>query len=101
MTPPCRLAATLAYRANRAYGFPLWGKLSPQVTDEGASAGHFPLIRRVPRHLPPKGEGFSAAAVPVNQPAGKPRALHFYPKNCFFGKQKPMRIFRIGSFLMG
>ena len=37
---------------------PLWGKLSPQVTDEGATAGHFPLIRRVPRHLPPKGEGF-------------------------------------------
>ena len=37
---------------------PLWGKLSPQVTDEGATAGSFPLIRRVPRHLPPKGEGF-------------------------------------------
>jgi len=42
-----------------------------------------------------------AAAVPVNQPTGKPCALHFYPKKCFFGKQKPMRIFRIGSFLMG
>ena len=38
---------------------PLWGKLSPQVTDEGAISGHFPLIRRVPRHLPPTGEGFS------------------------------------------
>ena len=38
------------------YGFPLWGKLSPQVTDEGEPAGHFPLIRRVPRHLPPKGK---------------------------------------------
>ena len=35
---------------------PLWGKLSPQVTDEGATTGHFPLIRRVPRHLPPKGK---------------------------------------------
>ena len=38
-----------------AMASPLWGKLSPQVTDEGATAGHFPLIRRVPRHLPPKG----------------------------------------------
>ena len=46
-------------RANRVYGFPLWGKLSPQVTDEGATSGHIPLIRRVPRHLLPKGEGFS------------------------------------------
>ena len=45
-------------RANRPKGFPLWGKLSPQVTDEGATTGHFPLIRRVPRHLPPEGEGF-------------------------------------------
>ena len=46
------------------YGFPLWGKLSPQVTDEGVSAGHFPLIRRVPRHLPPKGKAF-----PTGHPA--------------------------------
>ena len=23
-----------------------------------ATPGHFPLIRRVPRHLPPQGEGF-------------------------------------------
>ena len=37
---------------------PLWGKLSPQVTDEGATPGHFPLIRRVPRHLPPRGKAF-------------------------------------------
>ena len=37
---------------------PLGGKLSPQVTDEGVAAGHFPLIRRVPRHLLPMGEGF-------------------------------------------
>ena len=27
------------------YGFPLWGKLSPQVTDEGVLAGHLPLTR--------------------------------------------------------
>ena len=46
---------------HRLYGFPLWGKLSPQVTDEGVICGHFPLIRRVPRHLPPKGEGFCVA----------------------------------------
>ena len=51
--------ATPNYRVTRLYGFPLWGKLSPQVTDEGATPGHIPLIRRVPRHLPPKGEGFS------------------------------------------
>ena len=42
------------------HGFPLWGKLSPKVTDEGESAGSFPLIRRVPRHLPPKGKAFVA-----------------------------------------
>ena len=58
MTPPYRLAVRSTYRVNRMYGFPLWGKLSPQVTDEGATSGHLPLIRRVPRHLLPKGEGF-------------------------------------------
>ncbi len=42
------------------HGFPLWGKLSPKVTDEGESAGSCPLIRRVPRHLPPKGKAFVA-----------------------------------------
>ena len=48
---------------------PPWGKLSPQVTDEGATAGHIPLIRRVPRHLPPQGEGFFGG----NDITGKPR----------------------------
>ncbi len=43
---------------NGSIGFPLWGKLSPQVTDEGEPSGHFSLIRRVPRHLPPKGKAF-------------------------------------------
>ena len=43
---------------NGSFGFPLWGKLSPQVTDEGATSGYFSLIRRVPRHLPPKGKAF-------------------------------------------
>ena len=46
-------------RVTRPKGFPLWGKLSPQVTDEGEPAGHYPLIRRVPRHLPPKGKAFA------------------------------------------
>ena len=56
--PTRGFAVITILRVNRMNGFPLWGKLSPQVTDEGAPAGHIPLIRRVPRHLPPKGEGF-------------------------------------------
>ena len=59
----CNNPGNATYRVNGMNGFPLWGKLSPQVTDEGASAGHFPLIRRVPRHLPPKGEGFPYIAI--------------------------------------
>ena len=54
------------------YGFPLWGKLSPQVTDEGESAGHIPLIRRVPRHLPPKGKALprgNKMLAPTTEPA--------------------------------
>ena len=47
---PARLAARTRRQADRGArnGFPPWGKLSPQVTDEGESAGHFPLIRRLP-----------------------------------------------------
>ena len=54
---PAEIAARTRRQADgKAHcGFPLWGKLSPQVTDEGVPAGHFPLIRRVPRHLPPRG----------------------------------------------
>ena len=33
-------------RANRVYGFPRWGKLSPQVTDEGENCGCRPFARR-------------------------------------------------------
>ena len=55
----CSHPGKSTYRVNATKGFPLWGKLSPQVTDEGASAGSFPLIRRVPRHLPPKGKAFA------------------------------------------
>ena len=60
---PARGFATITtLQVNCTNGFPLWGKLSPQVTDEGESSGHFPLIRRVPRHLPPKGKAFSVGA---------------------------------------
>ena len=51
-------------RVNRLYGFPLWGKLSPQVTDEGESAGSFPLIRRASAPPSPIGEGFSLKKYP-------------------------------------
>ena len=56
---------------------PLWGKLSPQVTDEGATTGHFPLIRRVPRHLPPKGEGFPPPTYTTKRQAPHLRRLPF------------------------
>ena len=59
MPPAAAIPLLPTYRANPAKGFPLWGKLSPEVTDEGATSGHLPLIRRVPRHLPPKGKAFS------------------------------------------
>ena len=56
-------------------GFPLWGKLSPQVTDEGVLAGHISLIRRVPHHLPPKGEGISRAVGAGHAPPATLRQL--------------------------
>ena len=56
--PARGFAVITTLRVNRTKGFPLWGKLSPQVTDEGVTAGHLPLIRRVPRHLSPKGKAF-------------------------------------------
>ena len=55
-------------------GFPLWGKLSPQVTDEGELCGHcnntgwfvaaartFPPHPALARHLPPKGKALPPA----------------------------------------
>ena len=69
--PARGFAVATTYRVNRPKGFPLRGKLSPQVTDEGATSGHFPLIRRVPRHLPPRGEGFCVAAIPVMRTNGQ------------------------------
>ena len=47
--------ATRKLRVNRVYGFPLRGKLSPQVTDEGEPAGRLPLIRRA--GAPPSPQG--------------------------------------------
>ena len=89
MTPPCNFAATANFHGGvrsprpRFYGcnnitgkphegFPLWGKLSPQVTDEGESAGGSPLIRRVPRHLPPKGKASPCGRFNPHFPAPKP-----------------------------
>ena len=53
-----------------SYGFPLWGKLSPQVTDEGEPSGHFPLIRRAGAPPSPQGEGFIFALSSAS-PRGK------------------------------
>ena len=55
--PARGFAATRNLRVNRVYGFPLWGKLSPQVTDEGkfATAGHFPP--HPARSAPPSPKG--------------------------------------------
>ena len=54
------------------YGFPLWGKLSPQVTDEGESAGGFPLIRRAGAPPSPQGEGFPCGRFNSHFPAPSP-----------------------------
>ena len=49
---------------NHLKGFPLWGKLSPQVTDEGATPGYFPLIRRAGRAtFPQRGKALSVKNV--------------------------------------
>ena len=66
---------------SRIYGFPLWGKLSPQATDEGELSGHFPLIRRVPRHLPPKGEGFPPHLNSKLSTLNFPPLSYFHQKN--------------------
>ena len=72
--------ATRKLRVNRVYGFPLWGKLSPQVTDEGEFAGHSPLIRRASAPPSPKGEGFCSGVV-------SPR-LRFHGNAKFTGKPR-------------
>ena len=59
--PARDITATRTLRVNRPKGFPLWGKLSPQVTDEGGLIGNLsphPARRRAT--FSPKGEGLSA-----------------------------------------
>ena len=80
----CSHTGNAAYRVNLPKGFPLWGKLSPQVTDEGVPAGSFPLIRRARAPPSPKGGRLSRrggvtrcshtgnAAYRVNLPKGFP-----------------------------
>ena len=70
--PARGFAATRNLRANRVYGFPLWGKLSPQVTDEGEPAGHSPLIRRAGAPPSPQGEGFPCGRFGSHFPAPSP-----------------------------
>ena len=41
---------------HRLYGFPLWGKLSPKVTDEGVTCGNAKIAGKPPVWLPPLGE---------------------------------------------
>ena len=52
-------------RANRIFGFPLWGKLSPQVTDEGeiCSCRTFPPHPARSAPPSPQGEGFPSGAI--------------------------------------
>ena len=59
--PALSFAATKKLRVTHPKGFLLRGKLSPQVTDEGATAGNFPLIRRASAPPSPLGEGFFSA----------------------------------------
>ena len=58
IAPPAALRKLQYCGESAGMASPFWGKLSPQVTDEGTTAKHFPLIRRVQRHLPPKGKAF-------------------------------------------
>ena len=58
--PAREFTAIATLRATRSYGFPLWGKLSPQVTDEGEPAGYLTLIRRAGAPPSPKRGRLSA-----------------------------------------
>ena len=51
----CLARGRFPYGSYRTNAFPLWGKLSPWVTDEGVTSGHFPLIRRA--SAPPSPQG--------------------------------------------
>ena len=63
---PRLFAPAQTRRVNRPYGFPLWGKLSPQVTDEGEICGcrtFAPHPARKHATFPPRGKAFSAAQI--------------------------------------
>ena len=53
--PRPRQNGNIKLTGNHPKGFPLRGKLSPQVTDEGETPGYFPLIRRA--SAPPSPQG--------------------------------------------
>ena len=98
--PARGFTAITTLRANCPKGFPLWGKLSPKVTDEGATTGHFPLIRRVPRHLsPPQGEGFccpvGAAYMP---PVAAARILRYIGEIARDATMRPLQTCRKQAF---
>ena len=65
-SPARDFTATRNLRVNRIYGFPLWGKLSPQVTDEGENCD----CRTIPRRggvTPPYGAIKKHGAVGAGQ----------------------------------
>ena len=78
----CLARGRFPFGSYRLKGFPLWGKLSPQVTDEGelcghcnntgwfvAVAGHFPLIRRWRATFPQGGRLYRAVGAGHAPPA--------------------------------
>ena len=96
-SPARDITAAAIYRVNRIEGFPLWGKLSPKVTDEGCLPGVSPSSGAFRATFPPRGRlfgrggasparGFAAmtilrvvrrhgyyaarAIIPANRPAG-------------------------------
>ena len=88
--PRPRFCGKAKRAGKRKYGFPLWGKLSPQVTDEGAAAGHFPLIRRAGAPPSPKGGRlFSTHA--ASRPTMQPNGLRL--KNAGAGSPRPTLFF--------
>ena len=57
--------APLLPRRGARKGFPLWGKLSPQVTDEGGLREPLPSSGAQARHLLPQGRRLSRPIPPV------------------------------------
>ena len=54
----CSHTGKSTYRVNATKGFPLWGKLSPQVTDEGCLPGVSPSSGAFRATFPPRGRLF-------------------------------------------